>query len=480
MATRSGTRSAEGANEITAAGIEGLRGTFRGELLLPGDEGYDPARQVYNAMVDRRPALIARCLGVADVAAALAFGRSAGLEISVRGGGHSVSGHAVVDDGLMIDLSLMRAVHVDPERMVASVQGGALLMDLDREAAHFGLATPAGLVADTGVGGLTLGGGYGWLARRYGLSCDNLVAAEVVLADGSLLTASADQNPDLFWALRGGGGNFGIVTRFDLQLHRFGPMVAYGDLYFRVEDGMAALRAFRDLLAEAPDELYLLAFVAHASDDMPVPDEHRGHPVVGVSWVWVGDDLEEGERLAAPLHVVTPIAEVLERPTYVALQSIGLSPEQAPKRHYWKSSLLTDLGDEALAAWLEGAAEANRSGPIMFAEMLSMGGAIARVGEDATAFGNRHAVVDFITGATWTDAAEDEQHMSAAREVWQAVSAHGSSGVYINNLGSEGEDRIRAAYGAAKYERLAEIKARYDPDNVFHQNQNIRPAEVHA
>ncbi|MBA3687555.1 MAG: FAD-binding oxidoreductase [Chloroflexi bacterium] len=479
MVTRSGKRSAQGANEITAAGIEALRGTFRGELLLPGDEGYDPARQVYNAMIDRRPALIARCLGVADVVAALEFGRSAGLEISVRGGGHSVSGHAVVDGGLMIDLSLMRAVHVDPERMVASVQGGALLMDLDREAAHFGLATPAGLVADTGVGGLTLGGGYGWLARRYGLACDNLRAAEVVTADGSLLTASAEQNPDLFWALRGGGGNFGIVTTFDIQLHRFGPMVGTGDLYFRVEDGTPALRAFRDLLAEAPDEFYLMAYVIHATADVPVAEEHRGRPVVGVSWVWVGDDLEEGERVAAPLHVGTPIAEVLESVTYVALQSIALAPDRTGKRHYWKSSLLADISDAALAAFLEGGAEANRSAPIMFAEMLSMGGAIARVGEDATAFGNRHAVVDFICGATWTDAAEDEQHMSGARDVWQAVSAHGSSGVYVNNLGSEGEGRIRAAYGAAKYQRLAEIKARYDPENVFHLNQNIRPAEVH-
>jgi len=478
MVTRSGTRSAESANEITAAGIEALRGTFRGELLLPGDDGYDPARQVYNAMVDRRPALIARCLGVADVAAAIAFGRTAGLEISVRGGGHSVSGHAVVDDGLMIDLSLMRAVQVDPERMVASVQGGALLMDLDREAAHFGLATPAGLVADTGVGGLTLGGGYGWLARRYGLTCDNLLAAEVVLADGSLLTASADQNPDLFWALRGGGGNFGIVTTFDLQLHRFGPMVWTGDLYFRVEDGMAALRGFRDLLPEAPDELFLMAYVIHATADVPVPEEHRGHAVVGVSWVWVGHDPDEGERAAAPLRVVTPIAEVVQPMTYVALQSFALTPERVGKRHYWKSSLLADLPDAAIEAWLQGAAEANRSGPTMFAEMMSMGGAIARVGDDETAYGNRHAIVDFITGATWTDAAEDEQHMSAARDVWQAVSAHGSSGVYVNNLGSEGEDRIRAAYGASKYERLAAIKARYDPDNVFHLNQNIRPAEI--
>ncbi len=261
MVTRGGTRSADDAGQITAESLESLRGTFRGELLRPADEGYEAARRVWNAMVDKRPALIARCLGVADVAAAIAFGRSAGLEISVRGGGHSVTGHSVADGGLMIDLSLMRSVRVDPQRMVASVQGGALLMDLDREAAHFGLATPAGVVADTGVGGLTLGGGYGWLARRYGLSCDNLLAAEVVLADGSLLTASADEHPDLFWALRGGGGNFGLVTTLDLQLHRIGPMVGTGDVFYRIEDGMAALRAFRDLLAEAPDELYMQAFV---------------------------------------------------------------------------------------------------------------------------------------------------------------------------------------------------------------------------
>jgi FAD/FMN-containing dehydrogenase len=479
MVSRGSSRSAGAPGGITAAGLEALRATFRGELLLPPDHGYESSRRVWNAMVDRRPALIARCLDVADVAAAIGFGRSAGLEISVRGGGHSVTGHSVVDDGLMIDLSLMRAVHIDPERMVASVQGGALIMDLDREAAHFGLATTGGVVADTGVGGLTLGGGYGWLARRHGLACDNLRAAEVVLADGSLLSVSADQHPDLFWALRGGGGNFGIVTTFELQLHRFGPMVVNGDLFYRIEDGTAVLHAFRDLLAAAPDELYLQAFVRHATPDIPVPEEHGGRPVVGVSWIWVGDDLEEGERVAAPLHrAATPLTEVVQPMTYVALQSSLLTPDSAGKRHYWKSSLLADLSDAALTAFLESAADANRSAPALIAEMLSMGGAIARVGEDDTAYSNRHASVDFIASATWSDAADDEGHMTAARDVWQAVSSHGSSGVYVNNLGSEGEDRIRAAYGASKYERLAEIKARYDPENILHLNQNIRPAEA--
>jgi FAD/FMN-containing dehydrogenase len=324
-----------------------------------------------------------------------------------------------------------------------------------------------------------LGGGYGWLARRLGLACDNLRAAEVVLADGSLLTASADQNTDLFWALRGGGGNFGIVTTFDLQLHRFGPMVITGDLFYRIEDGTAVLHAFRDLLAEAPDELFLQAFVIHATPEIPVPDEHRGRPVAGVSWIWVGDDIENGERVAAPLHrAAMPLAEAVQPMTYVTLQSFALSPERRGKRHYWKSSLLPDLSDAALAAFLESAAEANRSAPMLLAEMLSMGGAIARVGEDETAYGNRHAVVDFIASATWTEPADDVRHMAAARDVWQAVSAHGSSGVYVNNLGSEGEDRIRAAYGASKYERLAGIKARYDPENIFHLNQNIRPTEA--
>ncbi len=217
--------------------------------------------------------------------------------------------------------------------------------------------------------------------------------------------------------------------------------------------------------------------MTHAAPDFPIPDEHRGGPVVGLSWIWVGDDLEEGRRVAEPLlRAATPVAEVPQPMTYLTLQSSFLSPERAGKRHYWKSSLLADLPDAALAAFLETGAEVNRSAPMLVAEMLTMGGAIARVGEDETAYSNRHALVDFIASATWTDAAEDEQHMSAAREVWQAVSAHGSSGVYVNNLGSEGEDRIRAAYGASKYERLAEIKARYDPDNVFHLNQNIRPA----
>jgi FAD/FMN-containing dehydrogenase len=461
---------------LSSSALQELRRTFRGQLVTPNDVEYEASRQVRNAMLDRHPALIARCLGAADVASAIAFAREQRREVAVRGGGHSIIGHSMIDDAVVIDLSLMRGVDVDASRLRAHAQGGAMIADLDREAQHFGLATTGGAVPTTGVGGLTLGGGYGWLARRFGLACDNLRSAQIVTANGSVLTASEEQHPDLFWAIRGGGGNFGVVTTFELQLHRFGPMVATGDIFYLLKDGMAALRAFRDLLIDAPDELYLMASVATAGEHTPVSDEYRGRPIVSLTWIWVGDEPRDGERMAQSLHrAATPVAQFVNSMTYVHVQSGPDGLDRPRRRMYWKSSFLNNLSGEVLRTFLEATVEANGGRNLIAGEMLSMGGAIGRVGEEDTAYGHRDALVDFLAVAGWTDPAEDDDRMSAARRVWQRVADRGADGVYVNNLGSEGQDRVGEAYGAAKYARLATIKARYDPGNVFRHNSNIRP-----
>ncbi len=462
---------------VSDSALATLKQTFRGQLIQPDDAGYDAARQVWNAMIDHRPVLVARCLGVADVVSTIGFAREHGLDLSVRGGGHSIVGHSMVDGSVVVDLSLMRGVRVDRRARRARVQGGAWIADLDRETQHFGLATTGGLVADTGIAGLTLGGGYGWLARRFGLAADNVRGAEVVTADGSVRDVSADEHPDLFWALRGGGGNFGVATELEFELHPFGPMVSSGDVYYQHADGMAALRAFRESLADAPDELYLMAF-AHAADERtPVPEEHRGRPIVGLSWAWLGDEPRDGERVAQPLHGAgRPIAQFINSMTYVALQTGPERPAGPRTRAYWKASFLSDLSDDILEGFLGASLEANRSGPRASGEIISMGGAVGRVGEDDTAYSGRDALVDFLAVSGWTDPAEDATRIAAARGYWEAVTAGGSTGVYVNNLGSEGQGRVVEAYGAAKYARLAEVKRRYDPDNVFHHNQNIAPA----
>lgn len=461
---------------LDASALEALRRTFRGQLIMPADEAYDSVRQVRNAMVDRYPALIARCLGAADVAASIAFARDQGLEVAVRGGGHSIVGHSMIDGSVVVDLSLMRGVQVDPIARRARAQGGALIADLDREAQHFGLATTGGLVASTGVGGLTLGGGYGWLARRFGLACDNVRAAEVVTAEGSILVASADEHPDLFWAIRGGGGNFGVVTSFELELHRFGPTVTSGDAFYRYEDGLAGLRAWREVLARAPDDLYLMATAVVANDQTPVPDEHRGRPVVILTWAWVGDRPRDGEGVAQPLHAAAqPIAQFVHSLPYLDLQTGPQGIEAPRRRMYWKGSFLRDLSDSVLEAFLETTVEANDGRSLAAAEMVSMGGAIGRVAEDATAYSHRDAAVDFLAVAGWTDPNEDDERLAAARRIWEGVTGPTTYGVYVNNLGSEGRDRVVEAYGKDKYRRLAEIKARFDPDNLFRHTSNIQP-----
>jgi FAD/FMN-containing dehydrogenase len=477
MAVRTKDPALVGGVAPTSSAMETLRRGFGGRLILPGDPDYDAVRRLQNRMLDRRPALVARCAGVSDVVRALAFAREQHREVTVRSGGHSVVGHSVIDDAVVIDLRDLRDVRVDPRRRRARVRGGASIGDLDRETQRLDLATTGGFVATTGVGGLTLGGGYGWLARRFGLACDALRSAEVVTADGDVVTTSLDEEPDLFWAIRGGGGNFGIVTDFEFELQPFGPLVSTGDVYYRFEDGRAAMHAFRDVLVAAPDELALFADIGMASAPTPVPEEYHETVIVTLSWAWVGDDPKDAERHVRPLHTAAkPIAEHLDSQPYVALQGGLIEPSERPdRRFYWKSSFIRDVSDAFLEAFLDGTRDVSAKGARLFGEVIAMGGAISRVDPNATAYRHRDALLDFLAVSSWDEPADDEPRMAAARRLWQTVADSGAQGVYVNNLGGEGADRVREAYGD-HYDRLAQVKARYDPDNVFRHNSNIVPA----
>jgi FAD/FMN-containing dehydrogenase len=462
---------------VDPVALRALRRRFQGQLLTPGEPGYDDARRLTNAMVDKRPAAIARCAGSADVAAAVAFARRTGLEVAVRAGGHSVSGNSSTDGGLMLDLTPMHAVTVDPDARVARVGGGALLRHLDTETQRFGLATTAGMVSHTGVAGLTLGGGYGRLARRFGLACDNLLAAEVVLADGTVTVASESSEPDLLWGLRGGGGNFGVVTSLEFRLHPVGPTVLSGELTFAADDGPAVLRAFRDLALERQDVVFSASTGAVSRSVGGDLQAMAGRPVVAVGFTVTGPDLDGGEALAASLRgVAPPLAESLRPVSYVALQSAG-DAAWAPGawRCYWKSSAFSQLPDELLDGFVERGIETAAISEGCGLELVAVfGGAVAQVGEDDTAFSHRHKQVDFIAVGRWTDPREDELHIGLCRDNWAALAHLADAGVYVNNLGQE--DRVREAYGESKYRRLVALKDRFDPGNLFHLNANIPPS----
>jgi FAD/FMN-containing dehydrogenase len=455
-------------------GVAQLRRRSQGQVLLPGQDGYDQARRVWNAMVDRRPAVVVRCASPADVAAAVRFGRAQDLEIGVRCGGHSVLGLSVPDGGLMVDLTPMGSVRVDPDRRRAWVAGGALLGDLDRATQPYGLGTTAGNVSHTGVGGLTLGGGMGWLARRFGLACDNVVRFQLVTAEGELLHASEREHPDLFWGLRGGGGNFGVVTEFEFELHQVGTAALLVDLFYPSQDAPAALRRWRELLAEAPPQATLTAWVGTASELPFLASALWNRPLASVGYVWVGDP-DQGRELLPALRDGTPppAAERVQELSYLELQTMDDERHRhGLLRRYWKGHYLRELGDAAIEAFLsrrDGDPELLPSGSLQ-----SYRGAIAAVGDDETAFGHRDALVEFVAVAGWTDPAEDQARMAAARR-YGAVVEPFASGVYVNDLTDEGQAGIRRAYGADKLARLAALKDRYDPGNVFHLNHNIRP-----
>jgi FAD/FMN-containing dehydrogenase len=455
---------------------------FDGELVKPGDAMYDAHREIWNAMVDRRPALIARCASTADVAAAVRHGREAGLEIAVKCGGHGVLGLAVPEGGLMIDLSPMGAVEVDPGTRRARVQGGALLRSLDRATETHGLATTAGNVSHTGVGGLTLGGGMGWLARQSGLACDNVESYTVVTADGNIVRATATENPDLFWGLRGGGGNFGVVTEFVFRLHPTTGQALVVDRFYDPGDvaATAALQAWRDLLPGAPREATLTSDTMTAGEAPFLPKRLHGRPVASAGFVWVGDMADAHRYLETfRARLPEPVAEQVEEMRYTALQSIGDERHHHGLRRYSAGHYLTELSDGAIEAYLARGIPSGAPEPTWSlmpgGGFQAYGGAIAEVGELDSAFSHRGTLVEFFGGATWADPAEDTARMAAAR-TWAATLDPYSSGVYVNVISDPGDEGVGRAYQSTQLARLAELKRKYDPDNVFHLNQNIRPA----
>ncbi|MFC5731139.1 MULTISPECIES: FAD-binding oxidoreductase [Nocardioides] len=449
---------------------------FRGELVSPDDREYDGTRAVWNGMVDRRPRLIARCAGTADVAAAVRFARERELEVAVRGGGHNVSGTAICDGGMVIDLSVMRAVWVDPVECTALVQGGALWGDVDHATQAYGLATTGGIVSHTGVGGLTLGGGIGWLMRKHGLAVDNLVEAEVVTAEGMILRASADEHPDLFWALRGGGGNFGVVTSFRFALHPVGPTVLAGPVFWAAEDTTEVLRFYRELVAGAPDELGSIVRLG-TIPSLPVVDKDlHFRPAIGVATCYAGP-VEDGERVVGALRRFgTPLVDLLGPTRYVDHQS-GIDDTVPHGWHYyWKATDLAGLSDEIIDIVAEHAYQA--ASTRSYAAMFHFGGAVAQTPRKATAYSGRDVEHNIIIDAAWLP--EQDETVGAAEIAWargflEALQPHGA-GVYVNFLDSDDDtSRVHEAYGDDTYRRLAEIKAKYDPENVFHNNKNIRP-----
>jgi len=442
--------------------IQDLRNTFHGELLEPFDPGYDEARRIWNAGINKRPALIAHCRGVADVIAAVNYGRANGLLTAIRGGGHNVGGRALCDGGIVIDLSPMRAVHVDPATRRVRVQGGATLGDLDRETHVFGLAVPTGTVPKTGVAGLTLGGGVGWLVRKYGMTIDNLLSAQVVTADGSVVTASAGENSDLYWGLRGGGGNFGVVVSFEFQAHPV-RMVLGGLLVYPRAMAPAVLRNFRDFMAAAPDELTAYAAM------LTLPD---GMAVVGVIVCFCGD-IAEGEKVLAPLRAFgPPVMDAVQPMPFPVMQ--GLLGPSFPdgNHHYWKAVMMESLADGAIDAAVAQMNAAASPYSIMAIEYY--GGAAGRVAADATAFPHRNLPWDVIILAQWTDGAETAANRTWARETAAALEPFSAKGQLLATMDVDTTD-FASAFGP-NLERLREIKKKYDPDNFFRVNQNIQPA----
>jgi FAD/FMN-containing dehydrogenase len=446
--------------------IDALRACLRGPVLIPGDEGYDTARSVHNGMIDRQPAAIARCTDVADVRQALAFSREQGLPVSMRAGGHGLPGFAVCDGGVMIDLSGMAAVTVDPARRVARAQGGATWGQFDHETQAFGLATTGGLVRTTGLAGLTLGGGHGFLMRRFGLACDNLLAADVLTAGGDLVRANETEHADLFWALRGGGGNFGVVTSFDYRLHEVGPVLG-GLLISPFTQAGSVLGFYERFSAEAPDELGLLAVLA------TLPD---GTKAV-VHLICYSGSLDAGEQVLNPLRSFgTPIADQIQAMPYTAVQSIVENFNPRGLRNYWKTMYLGNLSEEAIAVLTEQYSRA--PAPMSHLVLYTLGGAVSRVPADRTAVAYRDARHVVIAVGMWQDPADDEVNIGWVRGVTEALRPFGSAGFYPNYEEPAGTDRLVAAFGPEKYARLATIKRTYDPANIFRLNQNIQPATV--
>jgi FAD/FMN-containing dehydrogenase len=455
------------------AAIADLARHFRGELIRSDDPAYDSARRVWNGAIDRRPLLVARCTGVADILAAVRFARERELVVAVRGGGHNVAGSAVCDDGVVIDLSPMKGMWVDPTARTARAQPGLLWGDFDHETQRFGLATPGGIVTHTGIAGLTLGGGLGWLMRRYGLTCDNLLSADVVTANGELVKASAQENADLFWGLRGGGGNFGIVTSFEYRLHPVGPQVLAGVILYPAARAREVLDFYRHYIASVPDELMTIVVLRMAPPAPFLPPAIHGQPVVIIAVCYAGS-AEEGERVVAPLRrFAKPLADLIQPTTYATHQAMLDASVPHGLGYYWKSEYLPPLGDALIDRLTEHAWSV--ATPSSYTALFHLAGAVGRVDPESSAFEDRRATHAMTIDGVWSEAAASEACIAWARNFWDAVRPHSMGRVYVNFLGDEGQDRVRAAYGAAKYERLRALKRKYDPTNFYRMNQNIVP-----
>jgi hypothetical protein len=445
----------------------------RGEVIRPGDPSYDEARAVWNGAIDRHPALIVRCAGVADVMRAVEFARSEKLVVAVRGGKHSIPGFSTVDGGIVIDLSPMQGIQVDPDARTVRAQGGVTWSSLDHETQAFGLAVTGGLVSTTGIAGFTLGGGIGWLMRKHGLTADNLIGADVVTADGRLVHASADENPELFWGLRGGGGNFGIVTSFEYKVHPVGPVVMGGPVIYPGELAADILRFYREWSEDAPDELTTLVSLATAPPAPFIPEEWHGKRIVIIPGVYAGS-VEDGERAMRPLRRLgEPVADLMGPLPYVAMQSL-LDPLWGPGAHnYFKSGWLRGLDDRAIETLV--AYHQDASSPKSEIHVHHMGGAVARVGAGATAFGDRSApfLLNIIASTFTADGYDDA--VGWAKGLHGAMDPSLTGGTYVNFISAEGPDRVRDAYSADTYERLRALKRSYDPGNLFRLNQNVRP-----
>lgn len=448
---------------LQVSDVAQLRRTIRGELVVPDDSGYDRARRVWNGMVDKTPAAIVYCAGSDDVVTAVNFTRSRNLPVAVRGGGHNVAGCSVCDAGVVIDVSRMKQIEVDPVRRVARAQAGLNLGEFDAATQSHGLATTMGVNADTGISGLTLGGGFGKLGRKHGLSCDNLIAAEIVTADGRLLNASAKENADLFWAIRGGGGNFGIVTTFEYRLHPVGPLLLAGSVLHSYNHARDAMRFYRAFSSNAPDEL---------SVDAALVTAPSGERFFSISACYVGP-IDEGERIVKPLREYgAPVEDRIAPISYLQIQSAGDSIFPRGRRYYWKAQFMREMTDEAIDT-LQAAYATAPAGSLVVLQQV--GGAIARVPKSETPYVNRDALYDCFPISIWDNPADDEAHIRWARDLWDAMRPFSTGGVYANNLGEEGMDRVQAAYGM-NYPRLVALKNKYDPTNFFRLNQNIRPA----
>lgn len=453
--------------------VEEFETALRGALIRPEDGSYDERRRVWNGSIDRYPALIARCAGVADVIAAVRFARTHELFVAVRGGGHSFPGHSVCDGGLVIDLSAMKGIRVDPVARTARAQAGVLLGELDRETQQFGLAVPAGIVTHTGLAGLTLGGGIGFIMRKYGLTIDNLLSVDLITAEGEFVKASEDENTDLFWGLRGGGGNFGIVTEFEFRLNPLGPHVVAGPVFWRMEDASQVLRFYREWIADCPDEVMTIVVQRKAPALPVVPPDLVGKRVISVVCCYAGT-VEDGEKVVQPLKEFgSPVLDLLVPKPYLTHQSM-FDPSFPPGWwYYFRSCDIAGLNDDIIDVMVE---HGHRiQSPITSIGLWQMGGAVARVGENETAFNGRSAGHTFNINGNAESAVGFEEEREWARSYWDALVPYHTS-IYVNFMMEEGEERVRQAYGPEKYDRLKALKRMYDPDNFFRLNQNIPPA----